>query len=432
MTSLSSLSKAKIAFCAGAVFILLSLFAGVPVYGGVACILMIGLGLFFIFRIEREIERTRAVCHALALGDFEARITNIKEGGAFGAFQWTINEMTDNTDSFVREATAAMEYVSRNQYFRRILEDGMHGALLNGARIINRATEGVASKMDGFVGVASDVDTSLKDVVSQINVTVNALEDTASTMGSTVRLTREGARSATVMSDETSRNVQAISAAAEEMSSAIAEITQQMNRTSNIARSAVGESEDARRIVEALAGHAQQIGVAVELIQKIADQTNLLALNATIEASRAGDAGKGFAVVAAEVKDLASQTSSATQEISKAIGDIQQATDHAVKAFAKVGNTIGEINEAATVVAAAIEEQSAASKEIAASAERASTGTTGVAGNVKEIDQSVGQVDEASRQVTDVTSQLSEHANRKVNVLLGKMNHFMEELRKVA
>lgn len=168
------------------------------------------------------------------------------------------------------------------------------------------------------------------------------------------------------------------------------------------------------------------------LIESIAAQTNLLALNATIEAARAGDAGKGFAVVASEVKQLAGQTSKATDEVKQQIASIQDATNRAATAFSGIGATITEINESATIVAAAIEEQSAASKEIASSAEKASTGTMGMAGDVREIDQSMGKVDQAAQEVTTVTETLSQHSTKNVEDLLKKMNVFMIELKKIA
>ncbi|MCA9067106.1 MAG: hypothetical protein KDA96_28795, partial [Planctomycetaceae bacterium] len=195
----------------------------------------------------------------------------------------------------------------------------------------------------------------------------------------------------------TSLSVQTISAAAEEMSSSIAEISQQMNRTSEIAHGAVSKAEASGAMVQELAETSQKIGEVVSLIQDIADQTNLLALNATIEAARAGEAGKGFAVVASEVKDLAGQTAKATEEISSQIQSIQSATHSAVTAFAEIGDIIREINESATIVASAIEEQNAASREIASNAEKASGGTSQVAANVNEMGQSIGQVDEASK-----------------------------------
>ena len=441
MTNLSSLSKAKIAAFAAMGTAILSTLIGLA--GGTAMqtisllflvgtLCALGATIYFQRRTEKEIKRTQDACQALAKGDFEVRLVNITEGGDFGEFQWTLNEMIDYTDAFVREATAAMEYVSRNQYFRRILEDGMQGSLLNGARIINRATESVGAKMNGFVEVANDVDSSLKDVVGGINTTVSSLSETANTMGETVEMTREGANSAVSSSDETSINVQSISAAAEEMSSCIAEISQQVTRTSDIAQGAVQEAQESGKTIEELSVSAEKIGEVIQLIEKIAEQTNLLALNATIEAARARDAGKGLAVVASEVKDLAGQTAAATDEISGQISGIQHATKRAVTSFSTIGKTIEEINEAATAVAAAIEEQNAASKEIASGAGKASEGTNYVAGNVKEISQSMGQVDEAAKQVLSVTGELSEHATQKVEVLLGKMGVFMEELKKIA
>lgn len=383
-------------------------------------------------KAESEIERMTKTVSSLAKGDFESRLTNITEKGKVGEFQWALNEMVDAVDSFIREATAAMEHVSRNQYFRRIMESGMHGSLLNGARTINRATQNVEDKMNGFVNVATDLDVSLKEVVQQINATTKALESSADTMQKSVSITSQGADAAMRSSDSASMSVQTISAAAEEMSSCISEITQQMSRTSSISRMAVEQSAATTQTITELSQMADKIGEVVRMIEDIAGQTNLLALNATIEAARAGEAGKGFAVVASEVKELAGQTSKATEEIAGLVTSIRESVDNVVRTFTAIGSVISEVNEAATVVAAAIEEQSAASKEIASSAEYASSGTDGVADNVREINQSMVQVGQATSDVIQATGSLSQQVVRRVHLLLNKMEAFMMELQKIA
>ncbi|MGH1456129.1 MAG: methyl-accepting chemotaxis protein [Alphaproteobacteria bacterium] len=388
--------------------------------------------IFLQRKIEIEIARTVETCKALAEGDFDNRLSAITEQGQIGELQWALNEMTDYMDAFVRESTASMEYVGRNQYFRQIIENGMHGDLLSGTKIMNRVTKSIEEKTNSFANIAYDVDKSLKDVVSGINTSVSTLSQTSKSMQNVVQQSKDKAISCVQSSDNASENVQSISAAAEQMSSCIAEISKQITRTSDITREAVHETEESRHTIEDLATTAEKIGEVIQLIEKIAAQTNLLALNATIEAARAGDAGKGFAVVASEVKTLAAQTATATEEISIQIAGIQNATEKTVNSFSRLGKTIEEVNEAATTVASAIEEQNAVSKEIAASASNASNETTSTKNNVHSIEKSIGDVDKSAEQISHVTHELSELAQREINDLLQKMDLFTQELEKMA
>ncbi len=438
MMNLSSLSKGKI-------LVILALFTSlgslaITVFSSnlnlgilsLCSFLCCAAALFLIFKIHRELVDATDICNRLARGEFEARLNHVREKGDVGALLWSINDMADRMDAFVRESSAAMEYVGRNQYFRRILEDGMSGLLLNGSRVINRATETVKEKMTGFTNVANDFDHSLKIVVDDINDTVRNLGDMADVMDSTASVSRKESRNAVETSTETSSNVQIISSAAEEMSSSVQEISQQITHTSRISEQAAVESKQVEEIMNQLVQTSDRINSVVQLIEEIAGQTNLLALNATIEAARAGDAGKGFAVVANEVKALANQTASATEEIRSHIGNMQNATGSAAKAFKGIDKVISEIKLSATAVAAAIEEQAAASKEIASSALKAAEGTTAMAKNIGEIDQSIGQVALSANDVKGVTNHLSKDVTANVRSLLDKMNVFMNELKKIA
>ena len=166
------------------------------------------------------------------------------------------------------------------------------------------------------------------------------------------------------------------------MSASINDISQQAAHAAGIASRAVNQARETDGTVQGLAKSAARIGEVVGLINTIAAQTNLLALNATIEAARAGEAGRGFAVVASEVKSLASQTAKATDEISEQIADIQKVAGEAIDAIKRIGGIIGEVNEVATAIAAAVEEQGAATQEITRSTQYAAQGTKNVSDNI--------------------------------------------------
>ena len=159
--------------------------------------------------------------------------------------------------------------------------------------------------------------------------------------------------------------MQTVASAAEELASSVREISRQVQQSTDIARRAVEKADNTSTIVSALSQGVQKIGEVTDLINNIAAQTNLLALNATIEAARAGEAGRGFAVVASEVKGLATQTATATEDITAQISAIQNSTRSAVTAIEEIGAVIKEISGIASSIAAAVEEQGAATNEIA-------------------------------------------------------------------
>ncbi|NGX95180.1 MAG: chemotaxis protein, partial [Candidatus Afipia apatlaquensis] len=215
-----------------------------------------------------------------------------------------------------------------------------------------------------------------------------------------------------------------VAAAAEELSSSVAEIARQVNQSNEIATKAVADAERTNATVQVLSSGAEKIGEVVQLIHSIAAQTNLLALNATIEAARAGEAGRGFAVVASEVKALANQTAKATEEISAQVAAMQATTSEAVVSIGGITETIARMSEITMNISSAVEEQGAATREIARNIQSVAAGSTEISDHIGGVSSAAVATGTAASDVLSSARDLDQQSGMlraAVDEFLGKV-----------
>jgi len=187
------------------------------------------------------------------------------------------------------------------------------------------------------------------------------------------------------MAEQASENVHSVAAAVEEMTASITEISKNMNHSKQSTEKILNDTSEAFVVSEQLNTSMSRMQSVVQLINDIAEQVNLLALNATIEAARAGEAGKGFAVVASEVKNLASQTSAATDKISKNIEEVRTVATQVSENIENISGSAELVNQSVVAVSSAVEEQSAVAQEISSNSQRMSVSIEDIATRIKNL-----------------------------------------------
>ncbi|MFO1499252.1 MAG: Cache 3/Cache 2 fusion domain-containing protein [Verrucomicrobiota bacterium] len=204
--------------------------------------------------------------------------------------------------------------------------------------------------------------------------------------------------------EQASSNLTSVATATEQMSATIAEVASTSANAREVSEQAGRQAQSVATIVQELGHAAQAIGKVTETIAGISDQTNLLALNATIEAARAGAAGKGFAVVAHEIKELARQTATATDDIKTKVIGVQSSTTRAISDIEKIAGVSQEVKTFVANIAVAIEEQATVTKEVAMNVTHASTG-------VKDANERVAQTATASKSIAEDVAVISTQSN---------------------
>lgn len=260
--------------------------------------------------------------------------------------------------------------------------------------------------------LAQDFEASIFEFVDNVAHSAEGLQAVARSMGQIADATSSQSMTVSAAAEEATANVSVVAGSAKEMGQSVQEIAKQVGYASNIASEAVKTAKDTGITIHSLSAAAEKVGAVISLISDIASQTNLLALNATIESARAGEAGKGFAVVASEVKQLASETAKATDEISHQIHEMLRITNEAVVAIDGIQSTIDDINSTSLAINAAVEEQSSSTQEIARNTQEAAQGTQEVSSHIASVQQGASRTEEEAARVIESSAQLGQQANQ--------------------
>ncbi|MBK5938722.1 methyl-accepting chemotaxis protein [Halochromatium roseum] len=375
----SEMTTASVAFAKQLEFVMLI----VTVIG---VLLAISLGLLLNRHIAGPMKRISSLLATMAEGNFSAAAdsNDVRRGDELGDL-----------------AKAAATLIAN---IRQIISD------------ITGNAQTVASSATELASISTQSEQSVQELSSRTNTVAAAAEEASANTASVAAAMQQATTS-----------LSSVASATEEMSATIGEIASSSEKARSISTQAGTQASQVSQLMHKLGDAAQEIGQVTETITDISSQTNLLALNATIEAARAGSAGKGFAVVANEIKELAKQTATATEDIKLKISGVQNSAGSVITDIEQITGVIGEIGHIVSSIASAIEQQATVTQDVAGNIAQTSEGVRMANDQVSEISTVSGSIARDLAAVTIATDEIRT-GGEQVSASSAELSRLAEEL----
>lgn len=335
----------------------------------VVIVILCGLASnFFIGKMVGQLDDVVGAVKKISGGNLRIADLEIKSNDELGVLSESINDMKIRLKNLLTKIAECSQ---------RVAASGEE--LTAGTQQTNESIQQVAQSMSVLTSGTADQQKTIDHLEDRIQDMHDRMDDLRGTAKEMEQIARDSANNATVGKEK-------VNAAIAVMKT----IEQQVSSSAKV----VGE----------LGRRSDEIGQIVETISNIAGQTNLLALNAAIEAARAGEQGRGFAVVAEEVRKLAEQSASATENISKLIATIQKDTSSAVESI-ELGNQSVKEGTASVV------ETGAAFVDIETQAAKLTANVSRSLEDIVAVDKSNAEILTAVEHVKAIANQSSENAS---------------------
>ncbi len=356
---------------------------------------------FFVRRVSKTISNpivaVTVAMHKLRSGDLDVNLSSLKKMGEIG------------------EIVVAVEVFREELEKNKQLQEEKQNAENSEEKIRLRERE----------KLIQDFQHDAQELIDSVGTVTSNMQEANLQVANAAKEAKEFSGHIAASTQEATKDVELVASATSEMATSIFDISHKMKTSLVAVENATKSIGKTDTVVKDMNELSAKIGDIVSLINDIAGQTNLLALNATIEAARAGESGKGFAVVANEVKNLATQTTKATEDISQQVSAIRNISAQAADAMTTVHGEIQEINVIIGGVSTTIEQQASATQEITKASSNASLCTTNANKKVMQIvehsGESLQQTEKMSTSVSDADVAITSLSNL-VETFLKKIN----------